>query len=264
MRRGAARRREIPASLPGTQPRNRKWRDVNAPEGLRRRLYSVNDRGTNHGRVRNNDRALIPRFAGEPFSHPKYEVCNGFAAVRCSRGIAQPGRNRIRLARLHFVKPATRPASIVQSRNAGSTFAFNPKTCAVCRVRSSGLCPTPAGLRQCTRECSGARRTRLIKRLVRREACRAHGIRRAMRDKNQPSGHCRIVAGTSGANYVDSLPTVRARWVRAPNSKPSVAHMISCAPNAAIRNCHSTTAGNPSGTSFTAGRSKPARVTMTM
>jgi hypothetical protein len=140
VRPGATRRREIPASVPATQPRNRKRRDVNAPERLRRRLYSVNDRGTNHGRVRNNDRALIPSlFGGEPFSHPQYEVCNGFAAVRRGRRIAQPGRNRIRLARLHFVKPATRPASIVAIAYAGSTFAFNPKACAVCRVRSSGL-----------------------------------------------------------------------------------------------------------------------------
>ena len=97
-----------------TQPRNRKQCDVNAPERLRRHFDRLNDQGTNHDRVRNNDRALIPRlFRGEPFSHPPYEVCNGFAPVGRGCRIAQPGRNRRQLARLHFIKPDTRPASVV-------------------------------------------------------------------------------------------------------------------------------------------------------
>ena len=37
---------------------------------------------------------------------------------------------------------------------------------------------------------------------------------------------------------------------QAPKPSPSTVHMIACAPSEAMRNCHSTTAGKPSGTSF--------------
>ena len=161
----------------------------------------VNDRRANHRRVRDNNCALIPRlFGGEPFTHPPDEVHGEFAAMRCSRRIAQPGRNRLRLAGLHVVKCTARPASVVAIALARAPRPLaTPKPPPSVAYAARELVQHRPAFGRSVGERSRSRRSPLVERLVRRKAHRAHGFGRPMRNEDQPSGHGGLAVRTSRA-----------------------------------------------------------------
>ena len=217
-----------------------------------------------------DDRLAVLRLLnGEPHSNSPRQFENQLAVMRRRRRIAQPFSRCFGLARVNAVEGTAE--SIGHNRDRATpvcTVALRPSASAVWRVRSSGLDqywsalgnrPASAVAFVLPLSSSGSST---------REGRFAHGGGRSVTDENETRGH--TVTGfdihrlREARRHACNHPPPEARCVKAPKSRPSVAHMMSCDPIEAMRNSHSTTAGKYSGTSLTAGSRSEAITTTTI
>jgi hypothetical protein len=155
-------------------------------------------------------------------------------------------------------RPAQRPKS--QSRSNGSTLASSVRLSAVCAARRAGLRKTMS---------HDGRRLERPERLSRPRISSGSSAGKAIElteEVEAEHSRCRRVVMAVCCEGAQDVERCCANWRSAttPNNRPSVAHMISCPPREAIRNCQSTVAGKSSGTSFTFGSANATQAMTTI
>ena len=186
----AARRRQIPTAVVAAQARDRQWRDVDAPEGLRRCSNRVHDGRPNDRGVRDHNRPpFVSFFASEPVGDPLHHAQDRFAAMRRCLRSAQPGGDGLRFARANVLEATPAPGPVVAIPQHG----FDG------RVESKDLrslpCPQfrtgkpPVGVRQTPGQCRGAGLAVLVEGFVGREGSATYGGGRGVTDQNEARRH---------------------------------------------------------------------------
>jgi hypothetical protein len=189
-----------------------------------------------------------------------------FAAVRRRRRIAEPCGNGGRFACLQVIKCATAPAPIVAIAQRRLDVRIQSKCFGGLPRSQFGCCPATSGAGQAPGERLGFYPAAHAKRFVGWKGSLVRGVGRRVANKDEARSQELASRDRRSARTRQGIYALRkavARWVSAPNRRPSVVHMMICAASEATRNFHNTTAGNSSGTSLTVGSRSPATIITT-
>jgi hypothetical protein len=161
------------------QASHRQQRNVDAPERLRRGLNRVNDRRTDNGRVRDNDRQMVLAIlAGEPVCNPPHEAEDRFPTVRCCRRVAQARGDAFWIARTIEAAPCPKSIfAVVQGRLHVRAELQHLRGLARPQLRTG---PAAVGARQMRVPLRASRR---CCRAARRREKRSYARRRLTRDR---------------------------------------------------------------------------------
>jgi len=210
-----------------------------------------------------DNRPTVPGILSfEPLCDPVHKAQKRIATMRRRRRITQPSGNAVGVSGRHLIERGSAPISVIAFAQHRWRNSFELERFRRLPGPQLRAYPKPVGSGHLVGESRRARPTMTVKRLVCGKGRLAHGVGGRVTDQNEARCHqWRNPAYPFRLSYACNLPLAKVRWVKAPNSKPSVAHMMNCAPREAILNFHSTTAGNSSGTSLTAGSRSEAIAT---
>ena len=220
----------------------------------------MNNRRADDRCVGDDDQPLVAGlFSGEPGRDALHESAKSIrrhAVPRTDRAAKRP-----RLpAPARLSRRSCDPAS-VRSRIRAASVAHRRLTASLRRSVASAVPGWSSTARRAADVRQAPRRpSTRARRAVRRREIWTCGQRPSMRGRSERGAR----SSRGAARHAASRPSLSARAVMPPNSRPNVAHMMNCAPTDAMRNFHSTAAGNAAGTSSIEGSANAASVTRTM